>query len=265
MPRLSVDIDLTYTPIKDRETSLKEIDEALGRMSSSIEALVPGTKIQGQKGPHSRRLKSLLVLRAGASVKIEPNLVIRGAVYPWNERYLVKTAEKFFNFSVSARILSIADLYGGKICAALDRQHPRDLFDVKVLFESESLTKEIRKAFVVYLASHDRPMHELLSPTLKHIRAVFDTDFADMTREPVGYKDLLETRKKLIAMILRDLTQSERQFLLSVKRGEPDWTFLGLKGIDQFPAIQWKLRNIRKMEKNKHRQQLDALRSRLGL
>src|SRR6185437_8338898 len=155
MPRLSVDIDLTYTPIKDRETSLNEIDEALGRMSSSIEALVPGTKIQGQKGPHSRRLKSLLVLKAGASVKIEPNLVIRGAVYPWNERYLVKTAEKFFNFSVSARILSIADLYGGKICAALDRQHPRDLFDVKVLFESESLTKGIRKAFVVYLASHD--------------------------------------------------------------------------------------------------------------
>ena len=40
-PRLSVDIDLVYVPVEDRETSLRGIDEALRRIAdknSSIDA-----------------------------------------------------------------------------------------------------------------------------------------------------------------------------------------------------------------------------------
>jgi predicted nucleotidyltransferase component of viral defense system len=44
MPRLSVDIDLTYVPVGDRKTSLKEIDAAMRRMASRIEAGVRGAR-----------------------------------------------------------------------------------------------------------------------------------------------------------------------------------------------------------------------------
>ena len=37
----------------------------------------------------------------------------------------------------------IHQLYGGKICAALDRQHPRDLFDVKKLLEDNGVQTEL--------------------------------------------------------------------------------------------------------------------------
>ncbi len=70
-------------------------------------------------------------------------------------------------------VLSFADLYGGKICAALDRQHPRDLFDIKLLSEARGLNEEVSQAFVIYLASHNRPMSELLSPNFQGMNGNF--------------------------------------------------------------------------------------------
>ena len=117
---------------------------------------------------------------------MEPNLVLRGSVYSPIQAKLCKKAENEFELSVSTKVLSTADIYGGKICAALDRQHPRDFFDLKLLLENEGLTDEIRRAFVVYLASHDRPMHELLKPKWKDIKAVFEKEFKGMTLEPAA-------------------------------------------------------------------------------
>jgi len=91
-----------------------------------------------------------------ATIKIEPNTIFRGCVYPTLNRDLVGTAQQRFGLYVRVRTLSTADLYGGKLCAALDRQHPRDLFDVNVLMETDGITPEIRRAFVVYLAGHNR-------------------------------------------------------------------------------------------------------------
>jgi len=45
MPRLSVDIDLTYVPVADRESSLKEIDAALHRIKKHIERGIPGAHV----------------------------------------------------------------------------------------------------------------------------------------------------------------------------------------------------------------------------
>jgi hypothetical protein len=198
---------------------------------------VPGSRAQGVRDGSSARWKSLLVSTGVASIKIEPNLVIRGTVYPTEERRLVRAAEKLFELSVAVRVLSDADLYGGKICAALDRQHPRDLFDAMVMLDNEGLPERTRKAFVVYLASHDRPMHELLSPSKKDIRRVFETDFAGMTRVPAVYDDLIRARDILIETIRRDLTVPERQFLISLKAGEPEWPRLGVVGVERLPAI----------------------------
>ena len=76
-------------------------------------------------------------------------------------------------------------MYGGKLVAAMDRQHPRDLFDILQLFTHEGITAGIRRAFVVYLAGHNRPVHEVLSPSLRDIRYEYEQNFMGMTIEPV--------------------------------------------------------------------------------
>ena len=203
----------------------------------------------------------LLVNQQNIQVKIEPNELIRGSVYPAQEQTLVKKAENEFDTFVSMRVLSIADLYGGKICAALDRQHPRDLFDIKLLLENEGITKEIRKAFVAYLASHSRPMSELLSPAFIDIRTSYQSNFEGITNLNVSCNELIAIRKQLVTLINKILTDNERNFLLSLKQGEPNWQLMEIENLNQFPAIQWKLLNIRKMDKNKHRLALEKLKT----
>ena len=265
MPRLSVDVDLTYLPIEPREKSLTEIGAALGRISSAIARAMPRAKIQAGSMMGDKNIAKLFVRSPEAQIKIEPNQVIRGAIFPSSERTLSKKAEKLFELSVSVPTLSLADLYGGKLCAALDRQHPRDLFDVHLLMKTEGITDDIRKAFVVYLVSHDRPISELIDPVRKDVRRIFDNEFSGMTSDPVRYEDLMESREKLIAVIKNDLTDKERKFLVSVKEMNPQWELLGLDGIDKLPSIQWKLMNVQKMSKKKHAESLAKLKSKLGL
>jgi predicted nucleotidyltransferase component of viral defense system len=197
MPRVSVDIDLTYLRMDEpREAALKKMSDAIERIAGSIKRGIGGTRVQESRGQKPNRVTRLIVAVGPTRIKIEPNEVIRGVVYPVEERELTRRAEDLFELSVTARTLSLADLYGGKLCAALDRQHPRDLFDLKLLLQNEGITDKIRKAFVVYLASHDRPMHELLDPKPKNIRRIYENEFAGMTVDPVSYEDLIMAREK---------------------------------------------------------------------
>jgi len=202
----------------------------------------------------------LFVRKEAVQVKVEPNTVIRGAVFPAVERDLVGEAQNLFQLFVSVQTLSKADLFGGKICAALDRQHPRDLFDVALLLNDEGITEKTRKAFIVYLISHPRPMHELLNPRFRDFRKTYDNEFLGMVRTPIVYDELLSTRKNLVEIIRMVLTESERRFLLSLKTGSPDWGLLGTPHVQMLPAVQWKLLNIRKMDAAKRDEQLGLLR-----
>ncbi len=265
MPRLSVDIDLMYLPLEPRDTTLAKIGEALQRIATAVRKTIPGVTVQGVQTKGVAHFSKLSVGTAEAKIKIEPNLVLRGTVYAPVERELCKRAELLFEMSATANILSVADLYGGKICAALDRQHPRDLFDVKILMENEGVTDEIRTAFVIYLASNSRPMSELLAPNLKDLRQVFEQEFTGMTDAEVGYDELVAVRDRLIETIRNTMTEDERQFLISIKQGQPDWDLIPVDGIEHLPAIQWKLINIRKMDKKKQIESLTKLEAVLGL
>jgi hypothetical protein len=170
-----------------------------------------------------------------------------------------------FGRSATMRIVSLADLFGGKICAALDRQHPRDLFDVHGLFQHEGLTDDIRRGFVVFLASHDRPMNELLTPNRKDLKQVYADQFSGMTLDPVPLAALEEARERLVTEINAELTAAEREFLLSLKRMEPKWELLGLPGVERLPGPQWKLYNLRKMDPAKRKVAEERLRQKLGL
>lgn len=265
MPRLSVDIDLIWLLLEPRDAALANIGQALRHIAAGIRKTMPEVIVQESRPRNAEHVSKLFVSTDEATIKIEPNLVLRGTVFPPDERELSAQAEALFELSASIKTAAFADLYGGKLCAALDRQHPRDLFDIKVMMENEGITDEVRSAFVVYLASHDRPMSELLEPNRKDFRQVYEHEFAGMTMEEVGYDELVAVRERLIETIKKTMTENEKRFLLSVKQGEPDWELLPVSGIDQLPAIQWKLINIQKMKEEKHTQSLEKLQEVLGL
>jgi predicted nucleotidyltransferase component of viral defense system len=265
LPRLSVDIDLTYLPLTDRGKALQDIHDALQRISDRLKRKTPGAKITPRISRETSLLIGLIVTRDDATVKIEPNAIMRGTVYPVQVRPLTKRSQELFEFHIEARTLSLADLYGGKICAALDRQHPRDLYDIHLLFRTEGITDEIRKAFIVYLICQPRPILEILNPSIVDIRGTFEKEFHGMVLEPVTCELLEEERKRLFEEIKTGLTDEEKFFIVSVKEGKPRWELIRLAGIELLPALRWKLINIEKMTPKKHSQSLHMLKEFLGL
>jgi len=266
VPRLSVDIDLAYTPLEDRKTSFTEMSNVLLRIKQKVLNTTRDCTITEKRISGGYTVK-LFVRFKTAVVIVEPNTVLRGTMYPPQELKISSELKGRTGIDtyMSVPVISKAELYGGKIIAALDRQHPRDLFDVKMLLEHEGITTEIRRAFVVYLAGHDRPIHEVLSPKLHDMQAVFTSEFEGLTTEPVQYKVLEKARTDLIQLIHSSLNDAERRFLLSIKQGEPQWNLIDIKGIDRLPSIQWKLTNIRKMDKTKHDIQVNKLKAVLQL
>lgn len=267
MPRLSVDIDLAYLPVEPRDVFLKNLEAEIIRMKREVENQ---NLIVRESRTKEKLLSKLFIERDGIVIKIEPNLVIRGSVFDCEEYDLCQRAQdQFLKFS-RVRTLSFADVYGGKICAALDRYHPRDLFDVKCLFDSQGLTDDVRQAFIVYLCSSPRPMHELLNPNpnldVIGFERLFKNEFIGMTDAPmITHEELIRIRRYLIKDILNKLTNDERKFLLSLKSGVPDWSLMPINGMDQLPSIQWKLENIRKIPMQKKQPAFDNLKNILGL
>ncbi|MBZ0143801.1 MAG: nucleotidyl transferase AbiEii/AbiGii toxin family protein [Rhodocyclaceae bacterium] len=242
LPRLSVDIDLVYLPLKPRAEALAEIDAALARIADYARKMIAGARITRSPRPDAPKL---VVQVDAAQVKIEPNAVLRGSVYPPETRSVTPTVEEAFGRFVAMPVVSLPDLYGGKLVAALDRQHPRDLFDVLLLLANEGIGDAMRQAFVVYLASHGRTMAEVLEPTRKPLSEIYEAQFAGMARIPVTVAELDAAREAMIRQISDTLTESERKFLLSVKLGEPDWNSLPIPHLAELPALQWKILNIR--------------------
>jgi predicted nucleotidyltransferase component of viral defense system len=265
-PRLSVDIDLVYVPVDDRATTLRGINAALQRMADKIRRSMPTAQVTERKLAGQNIVVKLTVRVPNVGeVKIEPNTVLRGVVHPTTELTLVSRAVEVFGRSAAIRTLSLAELYGGKLCAALDRQHPRDLFDVHGLFQAEGITDEIRRAFVIFLASHDRPMSELLNPNRQNMQQIFADQFEGMTLDQVPLAALEIARERLIEKINRDLTNAEREFLLSMKQLAPRWDLLGIPGLERLPGLQWKLYNLRKMDPAKRLAAEQLLRRKLRL
>lgn len=260
MPRLSVDIDLTYLPINTREVALNDIETQLNLMSEQLSRTIPGVEVQFT----TRQTPKLLVRYQQASVKIEVNPVIRGSIIPPVVSTLCGAAQTQYKTFVEAQCLSKAELYAGKICAALDRQHPRDLYDLCPLEPFASIDSELRHLFVVYLAAHSKPIAEMLSPRPKDIEQIFTQQFVGMTAESIELEQLLSVRERLFKWVGLALTTEERDFLLSIKRGQPDWQLLPYKNLKSWPAIQWKLRNIRNMAPAKHHDAIARLETLLA-
>lgn len=263
LPRLSVDIDLVFLPVLEREESLMQIKIALDAIAQAATSALPDCKMSKSYEDKNDALR-LLVERAGILIKIELSPVLRGTVYQPHIQPVCEAVEDDFGFAEMS-VVAFADLYAGKICAALDRQHPRDLFDVKFLLDNEGVTESLRKALLVYIISHPRPITELLQPHFKEISGLYAGEFRNMAEVDVTLNELEDVRKDLVECINRSLSRAERDFLISFKKGSPDWQLLGLPGVDQLPAVRWKLHNLANMNKAKHAEALTLLRHVLHL
>jgi predicted nucleotidyltransferase component of viral defense system len=248
LPRLSVDIDLTYVPVSARSEALDAIDKAMRRIDVRIAGGIRGTKVTQtiQEGSVTK----LVVREPGAQIKIEVTPVLRGCAFEPEIRTVTPAVEQQFGFA-EMQVVSFADLYAGKIVAALDRQHPRDLFDVRQLLAREGITDNLRSAFIVYLLSHTRPMSEVLTARPKDIARAFEQNFIGMTTEPVVLTDLLQARTALVQAIVGDMPEPHRRFLISFERGEPDWDLLALPGVNRLPAVLWRQQNLDLLSKAK--------------
>lgn len=252
VPRLSVDIDLTYLPISNRETSLQDITKVLNRIKVNINGFFPNAIIKERALNNTKYISGLIVREGGALIKIEVNTTIRGAVNSPVEISLSNKASELFEMDTSVQCLSFDDVYAGKICAALDRQHPRDFYDIKLLLENEGIGDNLRKTFIVYLISNNRPIIELLNPNYIDITDTFNQEFSGMTTDKVTIEELLKSRNNLIESIHSSLTAEEIEFLLSFKNKKPKWNLLGLKSVKNLPSVKWKMINLDNMSEYKH-------------
>lgn len=262
LPRLSVDIDMTYVPVQSRAESLSAIDAAMKRIAAAIRKSINDAQVTEQRA--DGMVRKLFVRATGAQIKIEVTPVARGCVYEPADRSVTPAVEAAFGFA-EIQVVSFADLYAGKIVAALDRQHPRDLFDVRDLLANEGITPELRRAFIAYLISHNRPMAEVLAPRIKVLDDEYARGFVGMTTEPVDLAELEKARADLIAAVVGDMPQDHRRFLVGFEKGEPDWQLLGLEGVKDLPAVLWRQHNLDSLEEEARADLVTNLERALGL
>lgn len=265
MPRLSVDLDLVFPDHRpSRDEALQRINQAIRQAAERL------TK----RGFHTHSpvaaagQTKLLVRRGPVQVKIEVNYVMRGTVLPVRQASLTPTASDVLMADLEIPVVSAEDVYGGKLVAALDRQHPRDLFDVMQLFAHGGITPGIRRAFVVYLACSNRPLHEVLFPPLRDVRHDFENNFRGMTAEPVPLESLLAARERLLRELQQGLDASERRFLLSLAAGAPDWPALDIAHLKHLPGVRWKVQNLAQLRTShprKFAEQAELLAARLAI
>jgi len=259
---LSVDIDLTYLPLDSRATALKNIEEGLKRIKIDLEQNINGLKVHTVP-LHEKSDVKLNCQRQNAQIKIEVNTITRGHIFPTELMQVVDRVQDKFGKFIAINMVSMAELYGGKICAAIDRQHPRDIFDVKLLLKNEGFTDDIWIGFKAALISHYKPIAELLFPVLKDQKSAFENQFAGMTTIPFSYDDYESTRSLLIKIIQQRLTKIDSQFFLSFERGIPDWELFPIPNLKDLPAVKWKLINICELKKvnvKKHEQLIGKLK-----
>jgi predicted nucleotidyltransferase component of viral defense system len=241
LPRYSVDIDVTYIPIQDRETSIQTINSHLVDIKKTLERAIPGIVVI-----HKPNVLKLLCTLADAMVKIEVNGIKRGIIGDVEERQLCEKARVEFNMGCIARTVSYSQLYGGKITAALSRQHPRDLFDCKNM-KIQSF-EDVKDGFMLCLLGSDKPIIESLNPNDIDQTDALANQFQGMTDTPFSYNDYLMAKQDLLELIRNNLTLTDKEFLLSVEMGVPDWNKCCAGDLSKYPSVQWKLLNITKLK-----------------
>lgn len=241
LPRLSVDIDLTYIGFESRDIASANINNALKRIADDLNAKGYIANVQGNDIE-----KKIICSNKNAKIKIEPNYIIRGCIEKPEILEVSENVEDEFGYA-QIQVVSKKELYGGKICAALDRQHPRDLFDVKELIEKDEINEELIKGFIAMLLSHDKPLHETLKPNIKNQTEIFEKQFQGMTNKNFSYVEHEQTLNNLIN-IIKEKIFPYKQHLLDFVSLKGDLGNFKINNLEKLPAIKWKIKNLQKLQ-----------------
>lgn len=259
--RLSVDIDVTYIPIEDRNTSLLRINEALERISDRVKRTFRDVRVIPRLD-----ISKITCESRGCQVKIEVNQTKRGLVcgdailYP-----LCEKAQEMFGMEVDARIVSLPQLYGGKISAALSRQHPRDLFDIK---QMDIPLTDVKEGLIFCLLGSDRPIHESFAPNLIDQHEAMERQFSGMSEIPFTYNDFEATREKLVNDVNSVMTEDDRRFLIGFEELSVDWENSPHSSFKEYPSVRWKMQNLQKLKASNPKKlnaEADKLRNIFGM
>jgi hypothetical protein len=120
---------------------------------------------------------------------------------------------------------------------------------------------------ICYLASHNCPVHEILFSRHVDMSSAFENEFSGMARNLGTLAELQRVLRELKSELPAALTPDQRQFLLGLVSGEPDWTLIKCRHLSQLPAVKWKLQNLAKLKISnpvKFAQQSEELRARLA-
>lgn len=202
----------------------------------------------------------LQCVKEGTTIKIEVNGTKRGITGSVEKLQLCEKAKDEFGMTCYANIVSWSQLYGGKIAAALSRQHPRDLFDCRGITSDDF--NVVKNGFMLCLLGSDKPIIESLNPNSIDQREALDNQFEGMTDEPFSYEDYQNARLNLIEIVNHGLTEEDKDFLISFEDGNPDWSKCCAGDLSEYPSVRWKLMNISKLKSknpSKHKEGIDKL------
>ncbi len=107
-----------------RDESLAAIEAALQRIKKRIEESVKDVRVFESRQSDGSLTRLIVQDRNKTQIKIEVTPVLRGCVFAPETKTVSAVVEDEFGFA-EIQLVSFADLYAGKIMAALDRQHPR--------------------------------------------------------------------------------------------------------------------------------------------
>ena len=234
---------MTYTRITDRVSAIGEINAALERITQRLIRFGISARLSG-----ASEARKILCTTQEAAIKIEPNFILRGTILPTRNLPVSPKAWKLFGYA-KMQVLSQSELYGGKFCAALDRQHPRDLFDIAQFYKAHTITEEFKRGFLASALGHNRPLHELLNPILQDRREIFAQQFAGMSNTPFSYEEHEAVFARLRADLVAALTTKDKQCLLDFVSLEGSPNDFGITNLAQLPAVIWKRTNLDALRK----------------
>jgi predicted nucleotidyltransferase component of viral defense system len=262
VPRLSIDIDLNYVGVADREAMLAErpkVEEALQAVFSREGFTVRRVPAEHAGGKWQLRYPS--AGGQGGNLEVDVNFMFRIPLWP------VKNMDSRpigIWQAVGIQVVDVHELAAGKLSALMSRRQARDLFDCSNLFRLGGLDRErLRLAFIVYGAMSRRDwrtvapndvdfdiadLEQRLIPTLRA---------AGMERIQQGHfgKGLVEDCRNFLAGLL-PFTVNEMEFLnLVLDKGEINPELLTADEdlqdrIGRHPLLEWKAVNVREFRKN---------------
>lgn len=250
LARLSVDIDLNYIGELDRERMLRgrvEVAKSVEQISLAL-----GYKVQRGTDEHAL-IEWYLGFQNHAGtfdqIQVEINFLMRACVFPPKVRPAMPIAdEKSCEFSV----LAVEELFAGKIKAMIQRQHPRDLYDLYRFVKTGPAHEAdlLRKSAVLFSSTMDR---DFRAYDLK--RFTIDAEGIQRLLYPLLKAEDRPTGAEMFAVaepLLKDVLDHNREndFLEQMAAGKytPELLFPEhpdiVERIRQHPALLWKARNV---------------------